>query len=207
VTPGKAALIATVGAWLIRAVVSTLRFSINDRAAALAPGEKPRIWLFWHNRLFVIPRLFNICLPHHSGAALTSASKDGEILAAILHRFRIRPVRGSSSRRGAGALRELIRCIRGGYVIGITPDGPRGPRYSLNPGAIALAQQTGAQIQPVSVKYSRYWQFKSWDGFRVPKPFTRVEVTFLPAESIAPTDTAEAFENERARIESILRAE
>jgi lysophospholipid acyltransferase (LPLAT)-like uncharacterized protein len=207
VTAGKAALLAGVGALLVRIVVSTLRFRIDDRAGVLGPGDPPRIWLFWHNRLFVIPHLFKSSLPTHPGAALTSASKDGEIVAAFLNSFRIRAVRGSSSRRGGAALIELVRCIREGYVIGITPDGPRGPRYQLNPGAITLAQNTGARILPVHVTYSRFWQLKSWDGFQIPKPFARVDITFLASEAVAETSTPEAFEGERARIESILRQE
>jgi len=207
VTPGQTALLAAVGAWLVRAVVATLRFRIDDRAGVFGPDDPPRIWLFWHNRLFVIPRLFTRSLPTHPGAALTSASKDGEIVAAFLNSFGIRAVRGSSSRRGAVALIELVRCIRDGYVIGITPDGPRGPRYQLNPGAITLAQKTGAKILPVHVTYSRFWQLKSWDGFQIPKPFARVDITFLASESVAETSSPEAFESERARIESILRQE
>lgn len=204
-TARKAALIARLGEWIVRAVIATLRVRIEDRAGVLAPGAAPAIWIFWHNRLFIIPWAYRKALGDRAGAALTSASKDGEIVAAFLGRFRIRAVRGSSSRRGVAALIELIRLVREGYTIGITPDGPRGPRYTLNPGVITLAQKTGAAICPVRVSYSSYWQLKSWDGFMIPKPFSRVAITLLPLENVPATGSEAAFEAERARIEAALR--
>ncbi|MEQ1861763.1 MAG: lysophospholipid acyltransferase family protein [Chthoniobacteraceae bacterium] len=206
-TPRKAALIARLGEWVVRAVIATLRVRIEDRAGVLAPDAAPVIWIFWHNRLFIVPDFYRRALGERPGAALTSASKDGEIVAAFLARFRIQAVRGSSSRRGVAALIELIRLARDGYHIGITPDGPRGPRYTLNPGVITLAQKTGAAICPIRVHYSRFWQLKSWDGFMIPKPFSSVEIVLQPLENVAATDGEAGFESERARIESVLRAD
>jgi lysophospholipid acyltransferase (LPLAT)-like uncharacterized protein len=100
---------------------------------------------------------------------------------------------------------ELIRLVDSGFDVGITPDGPRGPRYTFNPGAITLAQKTGAKILPIRVIYSKYWRLKSWDGFMIPKPFSRVEVTLLPFETVRPTDNEETFEAERDRIAAVLR--
>jgi lysophospholipid acyltransferase (LPLAT)-like uncharacterized protein len=205
VTPRKAEFIAALSVGVARLIVATLRFRVEDRAGVLGRSDPRLIWLFWHNRLFVVPHLLNHFLPERSGGALTSASKDGEILAACLRRFRIRPVRGSSSRRGAAALIEMIRVIRSGVDMAITPDGPRGPRYKLNPGAITLAQKTGAKIMPIQVSYSRCWELRSWDRFQIPKPFARVDITLLPLETVAATETDAAFEAERARIEEILR--
>lgn len=204
-TARKAALIARIGEWIVRAVIATLRVKITDNAGVLAPGAAPAIWIFWHNRLFIIPWAYRKALGDRPGAALTSASKDGEIVAAFLACFRIRAVRGSSSRRGVAALIELIRLVREGYTIGITPDGPRGPRYTLNPGVVTLAQKTGAAICPVRVHYSSYWQLKSWDGFMIPKPFCRVDVVLQPLEKAVVTENEADFETERARIEAVLR--
>lgn len=206
-TPAKAAFIARIGSWIVRLVIATLRVRITDEAGVLAPGAAPAIWIFWHNRLFIIPWAYRRALGDRLGAALTSASKDGEIVAAFLARFRIQAVRGSSSRRGVAALIELIRLVRQSYTIGITPDGPRGPRYSLNPGVITLAEKTGAAICPVRVHYSSYWQLKSWDGFMIPKPFSRVEVVLRPLEHVATSGDSASFEAQRARIEAVLRAE
>ena len=201
----KARLIAGAGSWLVRLVIATLRIRVNDKAGVLGGPSEPRlIWVFWHNRLFVIPHLLNRYLPNRPGSALTSASKDGEILASFLQRFNIRPIRGSSSRRGAAALLEMRRLIREGYDVAITPDGPRGPRYHLNPGAVTLAQKTGALIMPIQVEYSRYWQLKSWDGFQIPKPFARVNITLLPLHRVEQTNGETHFEAERVRLEHVL---
>ena len=137
-------MLAGLGACLVRLWIFTLRYRIVDRAGVLeTPPEKPLLWAFWHNKLFVMPRLFERYFPGRLGAALASASKDGEIISAFLDRFGIRAIRGSSSRGGGRALIEMKRAIEAGYIMAITPDGPRGPRYSISPGVIKLAQITG----------------------------------------------------------------
>jgi lysophospholipid acyltransferase (LPLAT)-like uncharacterized protein len=123
----------------------------------------------------------------------------------MLQRFGIRPIRGSSSRRGGAALVEMKRAADNGYIIGITPDGPRGPRYHLNPGLIKLVQIAGGSVMPMHVTYSRCWRLKSWDGFMIPKPFARVHITFDALHTIPQTADDEAFEYERAKLERMLR--
>ena len=199
-------LIATFGAWIVRLIVATLRFRVRDDAGIIGGPATPRlIWAFWHNSLFVIPHLLNHYLSHRPGSALTSASQDGEILAAFLERFNVRPIRGSSSRQGAAALLEMKRLIEQGFDVAITPDGPRGPLYHLNPGVITLAQKTGALIMPIRVHYSRCWRLKTWDAFEIPKPFATVTIVLLPLYRVAATSSDEEFEPERARLERILR--
>ena len=191
----------------MRALLVTLRFRFIDRARIMAtPPEKPLLWAFWHNRLFVMPYVFEHFFPGRPGAALTSASKDGEVLAAFLNRFGVRAIRGSSSRGGAKALVEMKRAIEDGYIMGITPDGPRGPRYRLSPGVVKLAQVTGGFVLPVHVRYSRFWQLKSWDGFMIPKPFATVEITFDTLHEIPPTKDDGEFEAERVRMQEVLAA-
>jgi lysophospholipid acyltransferase (LPLAT)-like uncharacterized protein len=204
-TSRKAGIIGLAGAAVVRLLIATLRIRIDDRCGVLSSAEPRVIWAFWHNRLMLIPYVRMMAKARPKAGALTSASKDGEILAVFLKRFNLQPVRGSSSRRGAAALIEMIRMIESGFDFGITPDGPRGPRYSFNPGSITLAQKTGAKIVPIHVRYSKYWRLKSWDGFMIPKPFSRVEVTLLPYETVQPTDNEETFEAERNRIAAILR--
>ncbi len=116
-------------------------------------------------------------------------------------------IRGSSSRRGSRALRECADHLNSGADLAVTPDGPKGPKYHLGPGLILLSQTTGARILPMHVKFSRALELKSWDGFRIPLPFSRVDVTIGPYETIPPTPTEEAFEAERQRIETLLRNE
>lgn len=201
----KASVIGAVGAGILKLLNATLRFRFEDRAGIAGRGDVPPvIWIFWHNRVVVVPHTYNRWL-RRKGAALTSASKDGEILAEFIRRFGIRPVRGSSSRRGAAALLEMVGLMEQGYDIGITPDGPRGPRYSLNPGVVKLAQKTGALVLPMHVDYARCLRLKSWDGFMIPLPFSRVTVTLGELVRVAKTSTAEEFEIERGRVENILR--
>jgi lysophospholipid acyltransferase (LPLAT)-like uncharacterized protein len=199
-------MLAGLGACLVRLWIFTLRYRIVDRAGVLeTPPEKPLLWAFWHNKLFVMPRLFERYFPGRLGAALASASKDGEIISAFLERFGIRAIRGSSSRGGGRALIEMKRAIEAGYIMAITPDGPRGPRYSISPGVIKLAQITGGLILPIHVTYSSYWQLKTWDGFMIPKPFSRIHITFDVLHEVPATVVAETFENARIHLEQMMR--
>jgi lysophospholipid acyltransferase (LPLAT)-like uncharacterized protein len=189
----------------MRTLIATLRVRVHDQAGVLKGPKTPRlIWAFWHNRMLIIPHLCERYLQHRPGGALTSASRDGEILAAFLRRYHILPIRGSSSRLGTAAVLEMKRFIDDGFDVGITPDGPRGPRYHLNAGIITLAQLTGALVLPIRVRYSKYWQLKSWDRFQIPRPFANVDVTLLPYHRVAPTQTEEEFETERARLQTVM---
>ena len=202
----KAALLAAIGTRILRVLFFTLRFRITDRARVLeTPPEKPLLWTFWHNRLLIVPYLVEHYFPGRRGAALTSQSKDGDFIAASLECFGIRPIRGSSSRGGARSLVEMKRAVDDGYIMGITPDGPRGPRYSLSPGVVKLAQITGGFILPIHITYSSFWQLGRWDGFMIPKPFATVDITFDVLHSIPPTTDEAEFEYERAKLEQMLR--
>jgi hypothetical protein len=203
----KAELIAALASALIRLITATCRVHVSDRAGVLrTPPERSLLWAFWHNRLFIMPHLFERYFPGRLGAALASQSKDGEIISAIIRRFGIRPIRGSSSRRGAAALVEMKRAIEDGYIMAITPDGPRGPRYHVHGGLIKLAQIAGGTIMPIHASYSRYWQLKSWDGFMIPKPFARIDITLDVVHHVSATTTEEEFEYERASFERVLQS-
>ncbi len=203
----KARLLATIGTVLVRILLATLRIRIVDRVGLLGkPQDRPLIWIFWHNRLMLFPHLIERYLNQRKTAALTSASKDGEIVASFLSNFKVRSIRGSSSRRGAAALIEMKSLLAQGWDVGITPDGPRGPRYYLNPGVLKLAQKTGIPVLPANVEYSKFWRLKSWDGFMIPKPFARVEITMGELLEIKQTTTEAEFEEERLRLEQALSA-
>ncbi len=201
----KARRIGWTGATLIRLVSLTLRWRLHDPdGIATSPPDRPMIWTFWHNRIFVVPPLYRKYLGGRKGAVLTSASKDGEAIAAIIARFGCEAIRGSSSRRGTSALLGLIDWIREGYDVAIVPDGPRGPRYKLGPGVVKLAEVTGAAVLPIRVEYGSYWFFKSWDRFRVPKPFTTVDVFLGPCTEVPSALDESAFETERLRLENLM---
>lgn len=109
-------------------------------------------------------------------AALSSASKDGAIVAGIIQRFGAQPVRGSSSRRGVHAMKEMVKWAKKGYDLAVTPDGPRGPKYTVQHGIVTLAQMTGHPILPISYTLSQKITLKSWDNFQIPIPFSRCDV-------------------------------
>ena len=198
---------------LVSVLGSTLRWRMEDNSGVLARlPDKPVIFVFWHNRLFLLPYMFRKYWRPRRGATarrrvavLVSASTDGEKLARVLSRFDLMCVRGSTSRRAGEALRELARAAQDGYDIGITPDGPRGPRYRVQIGAISLAQLTGASIIPVSYILSRKITLKSWDAFMIPMPFARC-VARLGASLSVPSDADDALrENKRLELERVLQ--
>jgi lysophospholipid acyltransferase (LPLAT)-like uncharacterized protein len=199
--------------WLLRILISfiggTLRWRIDDPAGLLVDTPaRPMIFAFWHNRIFLMPYLFRkhwSTRNHVRVAVLVSASKDGEKLARVLSKFRLECVRGSSSRRGKRALRELTQLIRQGFDAGITPDGPRGPKYRVQTGVIDLAQLTGAPIVPVSYTLSRKITFNSWDNFMVPLPFGRALLR-LGGPVTVPRDADEELrEQKRVNLEQTLQ--
>lgn len=152
----------------------TLRFSIEDVSGHFHYDNRlVCIYATWHNRIGVLTLAYAKYFRRMRIATLVSASRDGEILARLIQRFGMLPVRGSSSRRGTRSLIEMVRAVGEGHSATITPDGPRGPAQVLQPGIITLAKLTGAPIVPVSCTVSRFIRMKSWDRFMVPMPFAR----------------------------------
>lgn len=181
-----------------RLVTTTLRFEWRDTSGLMdPPSARPVIFCLWHNRLalaMVVHRKYPRKL-----AALISASKDGALLSAVLRKFGVLAVRGSSSRRGPQALLELTRQAGRGNDLAITPDGPRGPRYVVQQGVISLAQVTGLPIVPVTWNVRRKICAKSWDAFQIPLPFARCEMVLN--QPIAVPRGASAAEREQLRAE------
>jgi lysophospholipid acyltransferase (LPLAT)-like uncharacterized protein len=206
------AFLGTVIATLIRVIGKTMRITLHD-PENLSPRLKkvpmePFIWVLWHNRVFTQPYFYNKYFPARYGTCMMSASGDGGLLAQVLKHFRIQPAHGSSSRRGAEALIQLIRRLREGDDICIIPDGPRGPRYSFAPGCVHLAMKSRVPILMVHYNYHSYWQLKSWDAFIIPKPFSKLEITLLPLAHI-PAKPPEGQSNEDFLVEQAaqLRAQ
>jgi lysophospholipid acyltransferase (LPLAT)-like uncharacterized protein len=204
----KTALGGTLAGWLLRLWCGTLRYEVVDRCGLKTPQgiPGPVIYALWHNRLFSVPGAWKrLCGKQRSAVVLTSASHDGDVLARAVGAFGIGSVRGSSSRRAIAALVALKRALMEGVDVCLTPDGPRGPRYHLQGGLVKLAQSTGAPVIPVHVEVASCWRLRSWDRFMIPKPFSRVRVIFDQALAVPAALDDDAFEVERARIESVLR--
>ena len=194
-------------AWLIRAIGVTLHFEVEDRAGVFITGRSNGIWAFWHNRMFVIPYLHDRWFPHIPGAILSSPSGDGQIIADACAQFGFEAARGSSSKpqKGLSALIMLAEKVKEGRDVGITPDGPRGPMYQIQPGIIKLAQLTGGTIVPVRVLYSRAIRFKTWDEFMLPLPFSTVRIIFEPTMTVPRRLSEEEFEQQRATLQDVMR--
>jgi len=202
---------AVVVYWFMRLLAGTLRCRWNDRSGHFEnPQAGPAIYCIWHNRLALSMLIYHHYIKKRSRgiglAAMISASRDGGFLAAILQRFGVQPARGSSSRRGPQALRELTTLARKGYDLAITPDGPRGPCYVAQDGVIYLAQLTGLPIVPVSYNLQWKWRPNSWDRFLIPLPFSRCEFIFEKA-FVVPRETSEVERGKfRLQLEQSLKS-
>jgi lysophospholipid acyltransferase (LPLAT)-like uncharacterized protein len=169
----------------------------NGMPAAPSNG----IFVFWHQRMFAFAGFFR-----NSGArVIISEHGDGEMIARIIARLGMEPVRGSSTRGGARAMLELLREKDSRVNIAITPDGPRGPRHAFHEGAVYLASRTGLPIYPLAIAFKRYAQLPTWDGFIVPAPFTRALVRLGEAHRVPPDIDREGLEAARRRVEESLR--
>lgn len=158
-------------AWMmISAIMRTVSVvQRGDDGEFYRDGGSPVIYALWHGRLLV--PLF--CRRNRGVNVLVSEHRDGEIIASSLDAAGFRSVRGSTTRGGAKALAKLVRLVNAGEKAAFTPDGPRGPRWHFQSGAVYLAAKTGVPIIPITGSVRRAHYFRSWDSFQLPMPFTR----------------------------------
>jgi lysophospholipid acyltransferase (LPLAT)-like uncharacterized protein len=159
---------------------------------ALLRSDRPWLVAMWHGGMLAL-----MPLRHHRHrriGVLVSPSDDGSLALQALARFGYRVVRGSLSRGGAEALRTMQHWLQEGGQLVLTPDGPRGPRCTMNSGVAWLARSSGAPILPVSITVDRAWRLRSWDRFLIPKPFARVIVDYLEPVPVPATSADEALE-------------
>lgn len=171
---------ARLGSLAVRAWMGTLRF----RYYALQPGIDPRrvgipgryAFTFWHEYILLPLSLYGRRDIH----VLISQHADGELIASIAEHLGFSTVRGSSTRGGIEAVRQLLR-LGPNRDVAVTPDGPRGPRRQVQPGLVYLAARTGLPVVPLGIGFDRPWRAGSWDRFALPRPFARgVVVTGVP---------------------------
>ncbi len=198
--------------WLFASLLAlTLRWRWVGGSERWRPGPSDQfIVAIWHNRLALSLLLYHRYVtcpyPGRRLAALVSASRDGGMLARVLELFRVHPIRGSSSRRGAQALRELVAAAGEGYDLAVTPDGPRGPRYEVQEGVIVAAQLTGLPLLPVSYRLGWKVTLNSWDRFQIPLPFSTVEIELAEPLHAGREGGADARRVWRQTLEDRLRS-
>jgi hypothetical protein len=170
------AVVPRTAAFVICALLATLRYEdvIDPGAHTAFDHVGPGIFVFWHRALLASSVHFGGLTP----VVMISQSFDGELIARTAKRLGYGSVRGSSSRGGAAGLAGLHQAFDDGRIISLTLDGPRGPRYVAKSGAVRLAQLTQSRVHAFYVLPRHAWTLKSWDGFMIPKPFSRVMVTY-----------------------------
>jgi lysophospholipid acyltransferase (LPLAT)-like uncharacterized protein len=172
----RARWLSLVGTWIIRMIGVTWRVRMIDAGPVdrMRHEGQPVALLLWHGQL--LPLLY--IMRFQSIACLISTHRDGELIAQVAQRLGCKLVRGSSSRGADRALLGLVRALKDGYTIAVTPDGPRGPYRTFAPGALVAAHRADAPVVAFGVHATRAWYLKSWDRFMIPKPFARVTIVF-----------------------------
>jgi lysophospholipid acyltransferase (LPLAT)-like uncharacterized protein len=201
--PWLITLAAYAGSWLVRLLIGSLRFRYLAGGPVVqphAPGLGQRyLYCFWHENMLL--------LAYHFGRpdvlVLISQHADGQLIAEICRHLGFGLVRGSTTRGGIEALRQMVRAGRDAHIA-ITPDGPRGPRREVQPGLIYLASRTRLPIVAVGIGYRRPWRMRSWDRFAVPRPGTCARC--VTGEPIRVPENAgrEELEQYRLRVQATL---
>jgi hypothetical protein len=199
----QVAAIAAVGYPVIAALGRTLRWrqdGVEHLEQVNASGRQP-ILALWHGRILPATLYFR----DRGVVAITSQNFDGEWIARIMRRFGYAQARGSTSRGGKRALLQLRRDMAEGRPAAFTVDGPRGPAYRAQPGAVWLAKVTGNPVVPFHIESDPCWTARSWDRTQVPKPWSRV-ATAIGEPLEVPGDAGEdVIEDKRAELERRLR--
>lgn len=200
-----ARLLIVLGFGLYRLWARTLRLQVEDPHGVVAlVRNTPVIFAIWHNRLLMLPRVFDPTFPTRQSYGLISASRDGDLIAFFIERSGYGTIRGSSSRKGVIALRQLVDTLASNGNVLVTPDGPRGPVYQVSQGVVFLAQKSGAPVVPIHMEYSSCWRLKSWDRFVVPWPFAKLRAILGAPVHVPPIDGTEQFEAERLRLQNAM---
>lgn len=199
-------LVERLAPWLLRLLALTWRVERRgDAGQALQRGPRPWIVAMWHGRMLALMPLRGHC--GRNIGVLVSPSDDGGLAQRALRAFRYRVVRGSLSRGGARALREMHDLLAGGGQLVVTPDGPRGPRHGMNVGIAWLARSSGVPIVPVGLAVDRAWRLRSWDRFTIPKPFAKLCVVYGDPIVVDATASDGDLERIAARVRATLLAE
>lgn len=198
-------VVCWIGAQYIRLVRYSGRWRVvrGEIPRAYWDEGKPFILAFWHGRLLMMPYCWDLKKTIHM---LISQHRDGQLIARTVGHFGIQTAAGSSTRGGTGALRTMLKALKAGEYVGITPDGPKGPRMRASDGVVQIARMSGVPVIPATYAVRRRKVLGSWDRFVVAWPFSRgVIVWGDPVEVPRDADT-DAIEAARCAVEDGLNA-
>jgi lysophospholipid acyltransferase (LPLAT)-like uncharacterized protein len=189
-------IIIAAGYSFIRLIGPTLRVSIShEEGAQPTVGQRPLILSFWHACIIPATYLFrNVGI-----RVMSSNSYDGEYMGRIIHKFGFVAVKGSSSRNAVRALLGLRRALQEGWSVAFSIDGPRGPRYRVKPGPVALARSSSVSLSTFHIAVENAWVLNTWDRLIIPKPFSRVLMRFgklIPVPANATDEDIEHYQQE-----------
>lgn len=174
-------LVAKLSKSLMSLLIKTCRVQIKglESFCQLASTQKC-ILMLWHNRLAIVPFILSrYTSPNFQYAAVVSASRDGDILTRIVQSYKNGHIIQVPHLARYQALQAIIRHVKEQHaIVIITPDGPRGPRYEMKPGVALVALETQVHVVALNWEAKQYWELKTWDRLRLPKPFTTIQVTF-----------------------------
>jgi lysophospholipid acyltransferase (LPLAT)-like uncharacterized protein len=194
-------IIIGLGYWVIRIIGPTMRVCISsEEGAQETVGQRPLIGSFWH--ACIIPATY-MC--RNLGVrVMSSNSYDGEYMGRIIRKFGFVAVKGSSSRNAVRALLGLRRALGDGWSVAFTLDGPRGPRYKVKPGPVALARSSGVPLTMFHMAVDRAWVLNTWDRLIIPKPFSRVLMRFGKLIPVPGEASEEELERYTAELQASL---
>ena len=178
-----------IGALLIRFLYMTNKKKFHSPESIT---HEPIIFACWHGELLMLPYLYSHYrkIPH--AKVLISSHFDGILISKTIKYFGLDTIAGSTNRNASRVLIQGIKSIKEGYDIGITPDGPKGPRHEVADGIVVMAQKTNTKIVLVEIKPTKYWQLNSWDKFTIPKPFGTINYYSTDTIDMSGMDLEEA---------------
>jgi lysophospholipid acyltransferase (LPLAT)-like uncharacterized protein len=184
------------GYWFIRLIGPTLRVCVSrEEGAQESVGQRPLILNFWHAGIIPATYLFRGL----GIRVMSSNSYDGEYMGRIIRKFGFVAVKGSSSRNAVRALLGLRRALQEGWAVAFSIDGPRGPRYKVKPGPVALARSSGVPMATFHIAVESAWVLNTWDRLLIPKPFSRVLLRFgklIPIPADASDEDLDRYQQE-----------
>jgi lysophospholipid acyltransferase (LPLAT)-like uncharacterized protein len=196
-------MLGFLGAWLIRLWVGTVQYRYRCLDPRVEPSQlhERYIFAFWHENILL--------LAYHYGRpdvwVLVSQHADGQLIAEICWHVGFSVIRGSTTRGGTEAVRQMLRTARAAHLV-ITPDGPRGPRRHVQMGLVYLAARTGLPVVPIGIGYCRPWRLRSWDRFAVPRLFSRGRCVIGVPITVPAGAEKEQLEPYRQLVEEALHA-